>query len=197
VPTIKMDNTGAIALAKNLVLHDRSKHIDVKFHFTRECVGRLQFQGLCGRIGVIEVSSIKPHKVGGVVDRVKCACVRIRQINGACVEPGECPGHTVVIALRMARMRDSVIATRIVCCAGDARVMLSMVSCVLWRTIWVEAYGRVIEKKKKKRKRGGTLVQPQQTLSNLTYSRFSIYICSLRMADCGGCRSVPTTSCRW
>jgi hypothetical protein len=34
VPTIKMDSTAAIALAKNPILHDLSKHIDVKFHFT-------------------------------------------------------------------------------------------------------------------------------------------------------------------
>jgi hypothetical protein len=40
VPTIKMDNTMAISLAKHPVLHDRSKHIDVKFHFTSECVER-------------------------------------------------------------------------------------------------------------------------------------------------------------
>ena len=33
-----VDNQPAIALAKNLVLHDRSKHIDVKFHFLRDCV---------------------------------------------------------------------------------------------------------------------------------------------------------------
>lgn len=38
--TILMDNTAAIALAKNPVHHERSKHIDVKFHFTRECVER-------------------------------------------------------------------------------------------------------------------------------------------------------------
>lgn len=37
-PVIKMDNTAAIALAKNPGDHKRSKHIDVKFHFTRECV---------------------------------------------------------------------------------------------------------------------------------------------------------------
>jgi hypothetical protein len=35
-----MDNTAAITLAKNPILHDRSKHIDVKFHYTRECVER-------------------------------------------------------------------------------------------------------------------------------------------------------------
>ena len=33
-----VDNQPAIALAKNHVLHDRSKHIDIKFHFLRDCI---------------------------------------------------------------------------------------------------------------------------------------------------------------
>ena len=33
-----VDNQPAIALTKNPVLHDRSKHIDVKFYFLRDCV---------------------------------------------------------------------------------------------------------------------------------------------------------------
>jgi hypothetical protein len=37
-PLIKMDNMSAMALSKNPVLHDRSKHIDTKFYFIRECV---------------------------------------------------------------------------------------------------------------------------------------------------------------
>ncbi|WVZ88956.1 hypothetical protein U9M48_035423 [Paspalum notatum var. saurae] len=37
-PTLKMDNQSAIALSKNSVLHDRSKHIDTRFHYIRECV---------------------------------------------------------------------------------------------------------------------------------------------------------------
>ncbi|KAJ1267914.1 hypothetical protein BS78_07G095200 [Paspalum vaginatum] len=37
-PTMKMDNQSAIALSKNPVLHDRSKHIDTKFHYICECV---------------------------------------------------------------------------------------------------------------------------------------------------------------
>jgi len=37
-PLIKTDNMSAIALSKNPVLHDRSKHIDTKFHYIRECV---------------------------------------------------------------------------------------------------------------------------------------------------------------
>jgi hypothetical protein len=36
---LKMDSQSAIALSKNPVFHDRSKHIDVRFHFIRECVG--------------------------------------------------------------------------------------------------------------------------------------------------------------
>ena len=39
-PHLKMDNMSAIALSKNLVLHDRSKHIDTKFHYIRECVDK-------------------------------------------------------------------------------------------------------------------------------------------------------------
>jgi hypothetical protein len=39
-PKLKVDNKSAIALMKNPVHHDRSKHIDVKFHFTRECCDR-------------------------------------------------------------------------------------------------------------------------------------------------------------
>ena len=33
-----IDNKSAIALAKNPVYHDRSKHVDVKFHFIRDCI---------------------------------------------------------------------------------------------------------------------------------------------------------------
>ena len=33
-----VDKQPAIALAKNPVLHDWSKHIDIKFHFLRDCI---------------------------------------------------------------------------------------------------------------------------------------------------------------
>lgn len=33
--TLLCDNQGAIALASNRVLHQRSKHIDIKYHFIR------------------------------------------------------------------------------------------------------------------------------------------------------------------
>jgi hypothetical protein len=40
--TIHVDNKSAIQLMKNPVFHGRSKHIDIKFHYIRECVERGQ-----------------------------------------------------------------------------------------------------------------------------------------------------------
>jgi hypothetical protein len=82
-PDLKVDNQATIALSKNPVFHDRSKHIDTKFHFIRECVdrgqisiwhtpteqqladvltkplGRDRFLKLCALIGVQNVGEIK------------------------------------------------------------------------------------------------------------------------------------------
>ena len=43
---IKVDNQGSIALAKNSVFHDRSKHIDIQHHYTRDLVraGRIEIK---------------------------------------------------------------------------------------------------------------------------------------------------------
>ena len=38
--TLFVDNNSAIALMKNAVFHGRSKHIDIKYHFIRECIER-------------------------------------------------------------------------------------------------------------------------------------------------------------
>jgi hypothetical protein len=44
---IHCDNHSGIRLSKNPVFHDRSKHIDIRYHFLRDCVqkgvGRLQY----------------------------------------------------------------------------------------------------------------------------------------------------------
>jgi hypothetical protein len=74
-----VDNKSAIALAKNPVFHDRCKHIQIRYHFIRQCVdngdidvqfvrtgdqlsdimtkalGRVQFQELRRRIGIVAV----------------------------------------------------------------------------------------------------------------------------------------------
>jgi hypothetical protein len=77
-----MDNMSAIALSRNPVHHDRSKHIDTKYHFLRECIedgkvevehvgtaeqvadiftkalGRVKFIELRSALGVVEVHHI-------------------------------------------------------------------------------------------------------------------------------------------
>lgn len=78
---LKIDNKSAIDLCKNPVLHDRSKHIDTRYHFIRECVeqrkikvehvcsedqladiltkplGKIQFQELCKKMGLVKVQA--------------------------------------------------------------------------------------------------------------------------------------------
>jgi hypothetical protein len=46
-----IDNKSAIALAKNPVHHDRSKHIDVKYHSIREHIEK----------GRVEVAYVRTH----------------------------------------------------------------------------------------------------------------------------------------
>ena len=41
---IFVDNKSAIALGKNPIFHDRSKHIDTRFHFIRENIGKKEVQ---------------------------------------------------------------------------------------------------------------------------------------------------------
>ena len=80
---LKVDNKSAIDLSKNPVHHDRSKHIDIKFHYIRECVdggkivlehistrdqlvdilmkslGRVLFQELRDRVHVVNLKSLR------------------------------------------------------------------------------------------------------------------------------------------
>jgi hypothetical protein len=74
-----VDNMSAIELSKNPVYHERSKHIDTRFHYIRDCIekgvvdvdhvgtedqladiltkslGRIRFVELRSRLGVIQV----------------------------------------------------------------------------------------------------------------------------------------------
>jgi hypothetical protein len=41
---LKIDNQSAISLCKNHVFHDRSKHIEIRYHFIRGCVEKKQVE---------------------------------------------------------------------------------------------------------------------------------------------------------
>ena len=38
VVELKVDSKSALALAKNPIFHEKSKHIRIKYHFTRDCL---------------------------------------------------------------------------------------------------------------------------------------------------------------
>jgi hypothetical protein len=80
---LRVDSKSALALAKNPVFHERSKHIRIKYHFIRSCIedgsvkasyinaadqladiltkslGRVKFQELRTRIGLAEIETKK------------------------------------------------------------------------------------------------------------------------------------------
>lgn len=41
---LKVDIKSAISLAKNPVLHDRSKHIKLRYHFIRDCMETMKIE---------------------------------------------------------------------------------------------------------------------------------------------------------
>jgi len=83
---LRVDNKSALALAKNPVFHERSKHIWVRYHFIRSCLeegsvranyintqdqladfltkslGRIKFQQLRARIRMAHIPHKEPHK---------------------------------------------------------------------------------------------------------------------------------------
>ena len=60
------DNQGAIALAKNPVHHQRTKHIDIRYHFIREVINNKS----------VDVQFISTH--GNLADVFTKAISRIR-----------------------------------------------------------------------------------------------------------------------
>jgi hypothetical protein len=83
---LRVDNKSALPLAKNLIFHERSKHIRVRHHFIRGCLEegsiksgyintknqhvdmltkplrRIRFLELCSKIGMVQISHKMSHK---------------------------------------------------------------------------------------------------------------------------------------
>lgn len=78
--TVFCDNSSAIKLSKNPVMHGRSKHIDVRFHFLRDLTkeGAVKLVH-CGTLDQIADIMTKPLKL----DQFK----KLRGLLGVCEEP--------------------------------------------------------------------------------------------------------------
>jgi hypothetical protein len=75
--TIHCDNSSAIKLCKNLVLHGRSKHINVRFHFIRELTS----------MGVVEVTHCQTHnQIADIMTKPlkHDVFVKLRGLMGVC-----------------------------------------------------------------------------------------------------------------
>jgi hypothetical protein len=83
---LRVDNKSALALTKNLIFHEWSKHIRVRHHFIRGCLeegsiktgyintkdqltdlltkplGRIRFLELCSKTGIVQISHKTTHK---------------------------------------------------------------------------------------------------------------------------------------
>jgi hypothetical protein len=83
---LRVDGKSALALIKNLVFHEQSKHIRMRYHFIRGCLeegnfkacyintkdqlanlltkllGRIKFLELCSKIGMVQLSHKTTHK---------------------------------------------------------------------------------------------------------------------------------------
>jgi hypothetical protein len=83
---LRVDSKSTLALAKNPIFHERSKHIRVKYHFIRGCLeegsikagyintkdqladlltkplGRIRFLDLCSKTGMVRISHKTTHK---------------------------------------------------------------------------------------------------------------------------------------
>jgi hypothetical protein len=79
-----MDNMSAIALSRNPVHHDRSKHIDTKYHFIRECIGEgkveVEHVGTAEQLADIFTKSLE--RVKFVELRSALGVVEVQQVRG-------------------------------------------------------------------------------------------------------------------
>jgi hypothetical protein len=79
---LKVDNKSAINLSKNPIHQDRSKHIEVKYHFIRECVegGKIILEQISTKdqLGDIMTKSLRRVLFQELRDRIGIVNTKIR-----------------------------------------------------------------------------------------------------------------------
>ena len=79
-PMLYGDNKATISLIKNLVLHDRSKHVEIRFHYIRECADRglikIDFIRTEEQLGDIFTKSLAHIKFEGLRSEIGVQIIR-------------------------------------------------------------------------------------------------------------------------
>ena len=70
-PMLYVDNKATISLIKNPVLHNRSKHIEIRFHYIRECADR----------GLIKIDFIRTEEQLGDIFIKSLARVKFEELR--------------------------------------------------------------------------------------------------------------------
>ena len=66
-----VDNKATLSLIKNLVLHDRSKHIEIRFHYIRECADQ----------GLIKIDFIRTEQQLGDIVTMSLAWIKFEELR--------------------------------------------------------------------------------------------------------------------
>ena len=79
-PMLYVDNKATISLIKNPVLYDRRKHIEIRFHYIRECVDRglikIDFVQTEEQLGDIFTKSLERIKFEQIRSKIKVQIIR-------------------------------------------------------------------------------------------------------------------------
>ena len=79
-PMLYVDNKATISLIKNPVLHDRSKHIEIRFHYIRECADRrlikIDFIRTEEQLGDIFIKSLAQVKFEELRSKIRVQIIR-------------------------------------------------------------------------------------------------------------------------
>jgi predicted anti-sigma-YlaC factor YlaD len=102
---LRVDNKSALALAKNHVFHERSKHIRIKYHFIRSCLdeesikagyintqdqladlltkslGRVKFQELRARIGMVQFPRRRHTRLKGRMTAISLVIIYLKYLS--------------------------------------------------------------------------------------------------------------------
>ena len=70
-PLLLVDNKATISLIKNPILHDRSKHIEIRFHYIQECADH----------GLIRVDYIRTEEQLGDIFTKSLAVIKFEELR--------------------------------------------------------------------------------------------------------------------